>query len=249
MLKYLTARVRQAPPANSGVLAGSTPVVAFGDLTTSRVATLGWNPSRLEFTNRNGGFLADPKRRFETAASLGVANLSSAADAIVERVLAGCRSYFDVGHNPYRFWFNRLEEVVQCLDASYYDRTACHLDLAQWATNPTWRGLSDDQRSRMLDDGVPFLKEQLRKSPIKVLLINGSGVSAIFAERTGTVLDEVSPPVADGRITTRMRVGELSGVRVIAWSTNLQSSRGVTTKLRQKLGRRVAVLADGAPGR
>jgi hypothetical protein len=49
-----------------------------------------------------------------------------------------CNSYFH--GNPYS-WFARLEEVLQAIGASYYEDTACHLDLTQWATDPTWNGL------------------------------------------------------------------------------------------------------------
>jgi len=50
---------------------GSTPVIAFGDLTTARVASLRLNPSRLEFLSSTGT-LIHANRRFETLPSLGV---------------------------------------------------------------------------------------------------------------------------------------------------------------------------------
>ena len=46
---YVEARIRRPPPEDCRVVVGSTPVVAFGDPRRSRVATLGLNPSRIEF--------------------------------------------------------------------------------------------------------------------------------------------------------------------------------------------------------
>jgi hypothetical protein len=40
----------------------------------------------------------------------------------------------------------------------------------------------------------------------------------------------------------RICTGKYEGVRVIAWSANLQSSRGVTTAQREELVRRVGAL-------
>src|SRR4051794_16684783 len=132
---YTAARIREPAPAGVPAVRGSTPVVAFGGVGTARVATLGLNPSRIEFLDGNGRMLAGDGRRLETLPSLGCADLTSAPDATVERVLAGCNGYFR--RRPYN-WFNKLERVLRYVGASYFDDTACHLDLVQWATDPVW---------------------------------------------------------------------------------------------------------------
>jgi hypothetical protein len=36
-------------------------------------------------------------------------------------------------------WFDQMEEfVLTNTGYSYFDGTACHLDLIQWATDPVW---------------------------------------------------------------------------------------------------------------
>ena len=59
---YLVDRACQAPPEGSFVVPGSTPVVAFGNPVRPAVATLGINPSRAEFLDRNGGLLCGRRR-------------------------------------------------------------------------------------------------------------------------------------------------------------------------------------------
>ena len=167
---YVARRIRRPKPEGCSVLLDSTPVVSFGDPSTACVATLGLNPSRIEF-EVNGVELADGKRRFETLRSLEIDSLEDALAPTIGRVLARCNGYFS--GNPYRRWFDQLEPILNAVGASYYDGTACHLDLSQWATDPTWNGLDGDQRRRLVDDGAPFLAEQLRNEPIQLLLLNG----------------------------------------------------------------------------
>jgi hypothetical protein len=140
---YVAERIRQDPPAASHVVEGSTPVVAFGDLLQARVGTLGLNPSRIEF-EVGGVELDGARRRFETTRSLGLSQLADASDGAVAAIFRRCNEYFR--GNPYRRWFDRLEPVLRAVGASYHDGSACHLDLSQWATDPTWNGLSREVR-------------------------------------------------------------------------------------------------------
>jgi hypothetical protein len=125
---YIEQRIRRRAPAGASVVPGSTPVVAFGNSQMASVATLGLNPSRIEFLDeRTGQELVGTSRRLATFASLGTSDLSTAPDAIVAQVLDDCNSYFE--RNPYRRWFDQLMPVLEACGASYYDRSACHLDL------------------------------------------------------------------------------------------------------------------------
>ena len=67
--EYVSDRVRRPPPDGCSVVFGSTPVVAFGDPSTARAATLGLNPSRVEFT-RAGHLLAEGERRLQSISDL-----------------------------------------------------------------------------------------------------------------------------------------------------------------------------------
>lgn len=96
---YLEERIRRTPPKGRWIIPGSTPVIAFGAPRYARIATLGLNPSRVEFLDRAGQELAEPERRLETLRSLGIADLSHAPDSVIQRVVAGCDAYFQ--RNPY----------------------------------------------------------------------------------------------------------------------------------------------------
>lgn len=235
---YVAARIRQPPPADCDVLAGSTPVVAFGDPRRARVATLGLNPSRAEF--EEGGIeLEGPRRRFETLRSLGVTTLEDAHDSVIDRVWERCNGYFH--GNPYR-WFDRLEEVLNAVGASYFDESACHLDLSQWATDPTWGGLTSEARQRLTAKDSAFLLTQLQAEPIDLLLLNGLGVLRAFRSALDGDLQPAGG-VEDRSVRTMLHVGAIRGIQVVGWSTNLQSSFGVTKELRNKLALRISELA------
>jgi len=49
-------------PADCGVIAKTTPVISFGDFTTSRIATLGINPSSAEFLSAGKLIVGDKQR-------------------------------------------------------------------------------------------------------------------------------------------------------------------------------------------
>ena len=68
--EYVVAMVRRLPPDGVPVVPGSTPVIAFGDPSRAEVATLGINPSAVEFT-AGSVLLAGDDRRLATLASLG----------------------------------------------------------------------------------------------------------------------------------------------------------------------------------
>jgi hypothetical protein len=64
---YVEQRLRRPPSSDSMVVAGSTPVIAFGNPGGARVATLGLNPSRQEFLDVSGNELDVPDAGFRNA--------------------------------------------------------------------------------------------------------------------------------------------------------------------------------------
>lgn len=243
--EYIERRIRRPIPEQSNVVAGSTPVVSFGDAHLARIATLGLNPSRVEFLDRNGNELVDPSRRLATHTSLGTSDLVNAPASVVGQVWNDCNAYFADDRNPYRKWFDQLELILKACGASYYNGSACHLDLVQWATDPTWgKLLTSTLRNRLLNADSPFLIEQLSNENIQVLLVNGMGVVRQLQQTFTATFNELEPIVGFGHRDTRLFMGTvLDRVRVIAWSTNLQSSFGVTTELRAEIAERVGKLA------
>ncbi len=239
---YVADRIRRPPPRDCHVLPGSTPVVAFGDPARSSVATLGLNPSRIEFQERRVE-LDGPLRRFETLSSLGIESLDDAPEEFIVRVWHRCNCYFH--GNPYR-WFNRLEAVLKAVDASYFGDTACHLDLSQWATDPPWNGLPREVCKRLVAIDAEFLRTQLRSEPIRLLLLNGRAVLTAFQTVLGGSLVREHETVSDRSVTTQVYTGRIGAVQVIGWSTNLQSSFGVTSVFQMRLAERVRWLRDRA---
>src|SRR5581483_5257363 len=94
----------------------------------------------------------------------------------VAAVVAEAYNYFR-GPNWYRGWFHWLESMLRTSGAgSYFDGTACHLDLVQWATKPAQGELGKHVWRRLVDQDRDFLRWQLSNSNVRVLLLNGASV-------------------------------------------------------------------------
>lgn len=236
---YIEKRIRRPLPADACVVQGSTPVVAFGNAQVATVATLGINPSRREFCDRSGQELGGEMRRLATHTSLGTSDLANASDDVIAQVLKDCDEYFH--REPYWEWFGQLEPVVNAAGGSYRDGTACHLDLVQWATDPTWARIQPAHlRKKLLADDASFLLQQLSRERIEILLINGMGAIRQLKRVLAITLDELEPIVGLAHQDTRLFSGIVdSGLQILGWSTNLQSSHGVTNELREELRCRV----------
>lgn len=236
---YIERRIRQPIPSGLCVVPGSTPVIAFGNSLTAKIATLGLNPSHREFQDKNGSELAGEERRLATHKSLGVNDLESVPSMTIERVLHDSQCYFN--GNRYG-WFNQLERILKVCGVSYVEGTACHLDLVQWATKPTWTELPPVIKSCLLNGDLPFLKEQLRNENIKTLLVNGRSAKQGFEGAFGKKLSELPSLQANGK-TIRLYEGRvLDRVQVIAWSAFVQ--RGVKIGTVHLLAERVKKLAN-----
>jgi hypothetical protein len=260
----LTALIdRLDSPAMAGmdVIKWGCPVVSFGDLANSRVATLGLNPSNREFVDEQGHELKGQLRRFHTLSSLGIKSWADVDARHLSSILESCRDYF-LG-NPYDSWFKRLDLVVSAANASFYDAEcgACHLDLIPYATVRKWTELTNQQRSSLLDLSADTLALLLRDSPVRVLLLNGQSVVAKFQEISGITLErkemadwglprEQTPDVTG--YAYKGTVNCLSGISlghellVLGYNHNLQSSFGVTTKVIRAIRDWVAAEANGA---
>lgn len=243
--EYIETRIRQPIPANSFVIDSSTPVLAFGRMREARIATLGLNPSKNEFLGSNGQLLSGAAQRLATLPYLGVTQLTNAPHNVIETVFNDCNTYFT--HNPYRRWFDHLERIVNPLGASFYTGSACHLDLVQWATDPIWRNLPRDVIDRLVKADREFLRHQLSDEQIGIVLLNGSSVIHMFESAFRCSLQRLPTLLCDRTVTTQIVHGRaFNDLLIIGWSTNLQSSFGVTNVLRQKIATEVAELAAHA---
>jgi hypothetical protein len=223
------------PATVAEVVSGSTPVIAFGDPFRATVATLGINPSRREFLDTNGELLTGAERRLATLASLQARDTAGLNSDQAAALIRDCAGYFR--RNPYRSWFDRLNGVMHAATgASYYEGSACHLDLVQWATDPIWSSLPQSTRRILLNEGLPHLRHLLTHNHICIVLLNGRQVIE-QARSSGLVRLELCGRISvNARRTCSPYCGEWEMVRFVGWSANLQSSRGITRDFRSRLG-------------
>ena len=197
-------------------------MVSFGHPLSGAVATLGINPSKGEFVDRGGNMLAGADRRLATLASLGAEHHAAVDRRLAARIVDDCATYFE--RRPYR-WFTPLERILRAaLGVSYFDATACHLDLVQWATDPVWVGLSEVTRARLLAEDLPFIVRQLRSGHIRVVLVNGRSVAHRVGLAGLTRWREVAR--LPGRPSAALYVGDTVAPLFVGWSCNLQSQPG-----------------------
>jgi hypothetical protein len=241
---HLLRMVRRPVPA-AQVVPASTRVVAFGDPRQATVATLGINPSWREFLEADGSLLTGAKRRLATLTSLGAEDTVLLKTAEVRRVIDDCVAYFRADRNPYRRWFNPLDEVLRkALGVSYYNSTACHLDLVQWATAPAWRELANPVRRALLDESLPHLRSQLNFAKVGTVLLNGRQVIEHVVSAGLVRLQQCGALPINARLSCSLYHGEWSAIKFIGWSSNLQSSRGIDLVFRTRLARWLAATVE-----
>ena len=234
------------------VIGWATPVPFFGTIGSAKIATVGINPSNLEFVDNEGAELDGSDRRLPTLRSLEIPNWDSVDGDDLRVMLKACESYFT--HNPYRRWFDVLERVLERSEHSYYsstNRSACHLDLVPFATSIKWSLLPTHYRRALTDHGRTTMAEFIRDSPIEVLVLNGRSVVSEFESFAGDTLGVEDAPEwslkRDGGkdVPGLLYSGEFSAlgtvelerpIRVIGYNHNLQSSFGVTSNAIRAIG-------------
>lgn len=242
-IKRLVRLLSAGAPVERGAIPWASPVMMFGSLQSSRVATLGLNPSNLEFVNARGEQLEAPLHRFESLSTLQLADWAHAAKEDIERVWSACELYFT--RRPYDGWFKPLDRVISGLGVSYYDAwsSACHLDLVPFATSEKWSSLTGNAKQGLLQLGAKTLVTSIATSHIRVLVLNGATVVRTFERLLSKPLQVAPMPAWDlcreraspvcGR-SYRGVVTELAGmslgreVLVLGFNHNIQSSFGVT---------------------
>ncbi len=234
------------------VIDWACPVPFFGDITTARVATVGINPSKNEFLSGKT-ILTGGQQRLPTLESVCLSRWADARSDHFERIIEGCRSYFNV--NPYWKWFRPLDKLLgrAVSGASYEGGTACHIDLVPWATDPVWNDLEPCQKKHLLDVGAPALAILLSEAPVELLLLNGKavvdGLKNLVGPRLMEDMEDWAPAwdLKGGKGkswcgTIDSLAGRLLGrsVQVLGWNWNLQSSFGVTNESKDAIAGWVA---------
>ena len=153
------------PSLSKYVVSGSTPVPFFGNFPDASIYTIGINPSHQEFLSSSGKLLSLQEKRlsdFETLKVNTYGGINPIGVSQSVEIFKSCLSYFY--NKPYK-WFSVLDEVVnKPLQASYFNGTACHLDLVQSATSPVWGQIlkQDAVGARhLLESDLLFLIQQI----------------------------------------------------------------------------------------
>lgn len=245
-MALLTAGLGTPGCTSAGAIPWGCPVPVFGNLSTSRVATIGLNPSSREFLDEEGRELPPDLRRLHTLRSLRLSSWAEATDEHFLEIADACTTYFQ--RNPYQTWFGRLEIILAGIGSSYYgvNSSACHLDLIPFATDPKWAALSKLQRDDLSTIAGGTLGRLLRDSNVKILVLNGRTVVSHFEraaevrlrcdQMSGWTLPRQSGPGVPG-LAFHGQVDRVSGidllrrVTVLGYNHNIQSSYGITTRV------------------
>jgi hypothetical protein len=234
----------QSPMSSSAMrclIKESTPVLAFGKFQKAQAATLGINPSRAEFIDKEGELLEGKKRRLATLRSLKLNKCAHATDAQMGQVIRDCENYFSEEMNPYMQWFRPLDALLTtAMGLSYKAGNACHIDVLPWSTDPVWGKLETAEKRALLVAGKQFLTDLIDHNKFEVILLNGKSVIDAFSSsvlelesfKQIEMLDQDGTP--NGKYCGLYK-GTYHNRRILGWTTNLQSSRGVTLKFRNFL--------------
>lgn len=130
------------------------------------------------------------------------------------------------------------QRALRHIGASYFDRTACHLDLVQSATDPARGKLDRQTREALLKADLPFLRQQLQQEHVRLLLLNGMQIVRACERRLSISLEELKQH-RSGRIKSFAGRAEHGSV-CIGWNINLQSSFGVSGEEMDAVGAAVA---------
>lgn len=225
--ELLIQRIMQERPGFKELVENSYPVTSFGDLTSARVLTIGINPSIDEFHSRKKGrpLLEASAKRLVDSEVLGIVAGTPLNREQAELVLKGNNLYFAKSGNPYH-WFNALEEfALKPIGASYFDGSAAHVDLVQWATDPVWSRIQDEAvQSELVRSDVDFLTSVLQSKKWDLIILNGKEVYTRFREfRLFQLLEFEHIPAPD-----KKRIfwnGHSFGSPLVSWSANLPESR------------------------
>lgn len=193
------------------------PILWFGDMdayfgSRKKIVTVGLNPSLKEFPK--------DKDRFPKAAGLHGKRSLDPRD--IEDYTAAMNAYFET--EPYSKWFNHFEKALNPLDASYYankrmPNRAIHIDIyAPFATDPTWSGLSLDQKL-YIDEQSNGLYEDMQ-ALLKPDVVLVSANKAVVDEQF-QIGNNFEPYLGDAdKGSHYLRAGRTKEGRVVIWGFN-----------------------------
>lgn len=227
----------------SSVIKWASPIISFGNLEKAKVATVGLNPSDMEFVDRNKEELKIDSRRFHTLSSLNIEKWDDLDDHRTMKILELNKRYFS--NNPYNLWFKKLNYVLEDSDLSYYFplNNACHIDIVPYATSKKWVELKLEEKQYLINKSKGILDNILKVSNISFLVLNGRSVIENLRKVFDISFEVNHQPTWDlkqnsGRIVKGYSfVGNISSVgdvelsriiKIVGYNHNIQSSFGIT---------------------
>jgi hypothetical protein len=228
---------------SSQIIPWASPILAFGNPLTARLATLGLNPSNKEFVDKSGIELSGFNKRFETLNSLDIKNWADIEAKHLNSIIYSYNVYFS--NRPYDAWFKKLDFLISGTNNSYYFPygNACHLDLSPFATSIKWGELTTTQRKYLLDISVDSLALILNESKIDIIILNGTSVVEYLAMYSDSLMEKILLPHAIlkrtnssdvmgyGFIGVVNKIGNIKlnrAINIIGYNHNVQSSFGIT---------------------
>lgn len=240
----LIARTMQPYPKSAPVVAGSTPVVYFGNPIKSSVVTLGINPSFEEFQDKDKKTLPAWEKRLVDHETLNGDFREGLTREQAIEVVNGCNYYFE--RNPYG-WFDEIEKVALApIGHSYRNGSAAHLDVIQWATDPVWSKIENKEECKsMLEADADFLRFQLSSYGFSFVLMNGGTVIEQVKSLGLVDLEEVgSVSFGHGASRSKLWRGELGDKTFLGWNLNIQRHE-TTQKNKEELSQWIAEQYEG----
>jgi hypothetical protein len=155
--------------------------------------------------------------------------------AVVDAAYQGCCDYFNT-KNYYRGWFDKLNEVLARAGASYHDRTACHLDLVQAATDPVWDELDPAEKAALLAADAGFLPQLINHGNFDLLLLNGRQCLEVVSAALPVAWATSHPFLHLGKQYV-VKEGTYGHRHVVAWSQKLHiaiAPRGFEVRQRRQ---------------
>jgi len=231
---------------DTDIISWACPIPFFGDISRAKIATLGINPSNLEFVDDNGEELKTVARRFQNLHSLNLNTWEEIHEDHLSSIIKDCTNYFN--HNPYDRWFKRLDYLISGTSYSYYfpSGEACHLDLVPFATKSKWSTLSGIEQKLLLDKSTPILFLMLESFHIDTLILNGQSVVNQFQKVTNCILNKESKAqwnlnreggndVLGFSYQGILKRIDNKPIKILGFNHNIQSSFGVTKEVQNSI--------------
>lgn len=256
MVGELAAKLDDPLMQDASVIRWGSPIPAFGDISSARLATVGLNPSNNEFVDNNGTELTGKERRFHTLRSLCLDRWSNLRKAHIAKIVESYAQYFT--RNPYDTWFAQLEFIISGAGSTFYGSrsNACHLDLVPYATECKWTSLSKRQKTLLFDRSSSVLADCINSSDLELLVLNGQSVVDAFQslfdiDFTRTEVLKWKLPRKNSNdvkgyayFATIEQIDDVAlsrAISVLGFNHNLQSSFGVTREVRRSIREWIAM--------